>query len=155
MKAYSLLIPPVTSTSAFFSDRYALRGIIIILVSILAVTGFALFLSDVALSLIQMFLCWFWCKLGAEHIFTSYGALYLMTAGVSGANPIVYAWLANNSEPHYRRATSIALAVLAGNSVCFGGKSTIISHFLSFRVASWVSGVSQSRTVQSSAKQPL
>jgi len=87
----------VTLTSAFFSDRYALRGIIIILVSILAVTGFALFLS-------------------AEHKFTSYGALYLMTAGVSGINPILNAWLANNSEPHYRRATSVALAVLAFNS---------------------------------------
>ena len=59
-------------------------------------------------------------NLGAEHKFTSYGALYLMTAGVSGANPVLSAWLTNNSEPHYRRATSVALTVLAFNSVCFG-----------------------------------
>ena len=60
-----------------------------------------------------------------------------MTGGVAGANPILYAWLANNSEQHYRRATSVALAVLAGNSVCFGNKYTIIfpNHFLFFRVA--------------------
>ena len=45
IKAYSLLIPPVSLTSAFFSDRYASRGIVIILVSMLAVAGFALFLS--------------------------------------------------------------------------------------------------------------
>ena len=52
IKAYSLLIPPVSLTAAFFSDRYASRGIVIILVSMLAVVGFALFLSDAALSLI-------------------------------------------------------------------------------------------------------
>ena len=48
IKAYSLLISPVSLTSAFFSDRYAKRGVVIILVTILAVAGFALFLSDVA-----------------------------------------------------------------------------------------------------------
>ena len=43
----------VSLTSAFFSDRYASRGIAIILVAILAVTGFAIFLSEVALSLTE------------------------------------------------------------------------------------------------------
>ena len=57
IKAYSLLIPPVSLTSAFFSDRYAKRGIVIILVLMLSVVGFAIFLSDVTLSLILMFLC--------------------------------------------------------------------------------------------------
>ena len=45
--------------------------------------------------------------------------MYLMAAGVSGAGPIISAWNANNSEPHYRRATSVALSVLAANAVCF------------------------------------
>ena len=58
IKVYSLLsIPPVSLTSAFFSDRYSSRGIVIIIVSMLSVSGLALFLSDLALSLIQMFLC--------------------------------------------------------------------------------------------------
>jgi hypothetical protein len=49
-----------------------------------------------------------------------------MAVGVSGVNPILAAWLNNNSEPHYRRATSVALGVLAVNAVCFfGDKYTI------------------------------
>ena len=41
----------VSLTSAFFSDRYASRGIVVILVAMLAVSGFALFLSEAVLSL--------------------------------------------------------------------------------------------------------
>ena len=63
--------------------------------------------------------------LGAEHKYTSYGALYLMTAGPYAASPILSAWMANNSEPHYRHATSVALGVLAINCVRFGYKFTI------------------------------
>ena len=153
VKVYSLLIPPVTLISAYISDRYASRGIVVIFVAMFAVAGFAIFLSKVALSLIQMFFAEFRCWLAAEHKYTSYGALYLMIIGLSGCGPIFFAWIANNSEPHYRRATSVALAVLGSNAVCFGFKCTIISHFLFFRVASWVPGVSQRRTVQNSAKQ--
>ena len=51
-----------------------------------------------------------------------------MAAGLSGIAPIISAWLANNSEPHYRRATSVALVVLAANAVCFDEKYTIIFH---------------------------
>ena len=51
------LILPVSLTSAYFSDQYKSRGITVIVISVLAVAGFALFLSDLALSLIQMFLC--------------------------------------------------------------------------------------------------
>ena len=55
---YSLLILLVSLTSAYLSDRYKSRGIAVVLVSAVAAIGFALFLSKVALSLIQMF-CWF------------------------------------------------------------------------------------------------
>jgi len=87
----------VSLTSAFFSDRYASRGITITLISTFAIAGFALFLS-------------------AEHKFTTYGSLYLIAIGTSGITPVLSAWLVNNSEPHYRRATSVALGVLAANS---------------------------------------
>ena len=53
-----------------------------------------------------------------------------MASGVSGLSPILAAWMANNSETHYRRATSVALAVFAANSVCFGDKYTIIFSLL-------------------------
>jgi hypothetical protein len=49
IKVCSLIGSAVTLISAFLSDRYATRGIVISLVSILAVAGFALFLSNVVL----------------------------------------------------------------------------------------------------------
>ena len=67
------------------------------------------------------------CTLDAEHKLTSYGALYLMAIGVYGTPPILTAWMANNSEPHYRRATTLALNIIAANAVCFSVKSVFIS----------------------------
>ena len=40
-------------------------------------------------------------------------------AGLGGATPILSAWSANNSEPYYRRATSVALNLIFGTPVCF------------------------------------
>ena len=68
----------------------------------------------------------------------SYGALYLMVPGVSGGVPVIAAWLANNSEPHYRRATNIALILIFTNSVCFSVISIVFSlliPYFFFRVA--------------------
>ena len=48
---------------------------------------------------------------------TSYGSLFLSVSGVYSSAPILAAWMANNSEPHYRRATSIAIGIVATNSV--------------------------------------
>ena len=59
------------------------------------------------------------CSLEAEHAFNSYGALFLMAPGAYGAIPILSAWMANNSEPHYRRATAIALCTITTNAVIF------------------------------------
>ncbi|KAF8817612.1 MFS general substrate transporter [Phlegmacium glaucopus] len=87
----------VTLISAFWSDRHEIRGIPTILISLLAVAGYALYLR-------------------AEHRYTSYGALYLMVPGVFASTPVFAAWMANNSEPHYRRATSVALGFMAANS---------------------------------------
>jgi len=87
----------VTLISAYLSDRYELRGITVALVSVLAVIGFALYLV-------------------AEHKFISYGALYLMVSGVYAPAPVLAAWMANNSEPYYRRATSVAFGFIAANS---------------------------------------
>jgi hypothetical protein len=51
-----------------------------------------------------------------------------MVPGVYGATPVLSAWLANNSETHYRRATSVALGVLVSNSVCFDDEYNIFSY---------------------------
>jgi len=87
----------VTIITAFLSDRYQSRGIANALVALLAVAGFALYL-------------------GAKHKFVSYGALYLMVPGIYSTAPVLSAWMANNSEPYYRRATSVAIGFIATNA---------------------------------------
>ena len=114
-----LLIPPVTLLTAFCSDRYESRGITAALVSMLAVAGFSLYLGNVFYWNEDLFLeVTYWLGAG-ENKFVSYGALYLMVPGVSGGVPVIAAWLANNSEPHYRRATNIAMILIFTSSVCF------------------------------------
>ena len=56
---------------------------------------------------------------------TLYGALYLMVSGIFGAVPVLGAWMANNSEPHYRRATTIALVFISASAVCVAAKYII------------------------------
>ena len=41
-----------------------------------------------------------------------------MVPGIYGASSVVLAWMANNSEPYYRRATSVAIGLVATNAVC-------------------------------------
>ncbi|KAF7967632.1 hypothetical protein HWV62_33657 [Athelia sp. TMB] len=55
-----------------------------------------------------------------KHV--TYGALYLIVPGVYAVAPILAAWMANNSEPHYRRASSVAFGFMAAN--CGGILST-------------------------------
>ncbi|WAQ91547.1 hypothetical protein PtA15_14A431 [Puccinia triticina] len=45
-----------------------------------------------------------------------YFSLFLSTAGIYSASPTLYAWIANNSAPHYRKATAIALGPIAANT---------------------------------------
>ncbi|PPQ69365.1 hypothetical protein CVT26_002520 [Gymnopilus dilepis] len=87
----------VSLIAAFWSDQYNSRGIPAALLSTLAIAGFAMYLR-------------------AKDKFTLYGALYLMVPGVYAPVPVITAWMANNSEPHYRRATSVALGFIATNS---------------------------------------
>ncbi|KAF8867506.1 hypothetical protein CPB85DRAFT_155741 [Mucidula mucida] len=63
----------------------------------MAVAGFALYLK-------------------AENKYVAYGAMFLAVPGVYAAAPVISAWMANNSEPYYRRATSIAVGFIATNS---------------------------------------
>ncbi|KAF9480332.1 MFS general substrate transporter [Pholiota conissans] len=87
----------VTLFSAYWSDRYQSRGIATAMIAVLAVAGYALYL-------------------GAKEKFVAYGALYLMVPGIYATAPVMAAWMANNSEPYYRRATSVAFGFIATNS---------------------------------------
>ena len=153
--AYSSTALPVTLIAAFLSDRYESRGITAAIVSMLSVVGFALFLGNVLCLNEDSFLeltCW----LGAgENTFLSYGALYLIVPGASGTLPIFAAWLANNSEPHYRRATNIALILIFNSTVCFSVISTVSSVLIPyhFRVEFWVPGVTHPKRDLNSPKQ--
>jgi hypothetical protein len=102
------------------------RGITVALVSesVLAVGGFALYLGKDLCAR---------CYLGAEHTYASYAVLYLMVPRVYATTPVLAAWMANNSEPYYRRATSVAIGFIVANSVCFGDSKVYLLIFLSFR----------------------
>ena len=58
------------------------------------------------------------CSLDAEHKLSLYGVFHLIALGVYGTGPVLTAWLVNNSEPYYRRATIVALGAIAANAVC-------------------------------------
>jgi hypothetical protein len=127
----------VTIFSAFWSDRYESRGITTALISLLAVVGFALYLGKnrcYALDISEPNCC---LNLGAEHKFTSYGALYLMVPGVYATAPVLSAWMANNSEPYYRRATSVAIGFIATNSVCFAFILLLLLLLFTLFVSGW------------------
>lgn len=56
--------------------------------------------------------------LAADSVSMAYGSLFLSVPGVYATAPIISAWIANNSEPYYRRATSVALGFVSTNAVC-------------------------------------
>ncbi|KAL0571337.1 hypothetical protein V5O48_010619 [Marasmius crinis-equi] len=87
----------LTLASAYYSDRHQTRAIPIVAISLLAVIGYAMYLT-------------------ADTKLIRYGSLYLTVPGVYAAAPVIAAWMSNNSEPYYTRATSIAFGFIATNS---------------------------------------
>lgn len=85
--------------TAWISDKYNRRGIPLIFLSAMCTAGWALFYAS-------------------KSVWVSYGAFFLIVPGVFSASPLAAAWLSNNSEPYYRRASSIAFGFMATN---FGG----------------------------------
>ncbi|KAF5391364.1 hypothetical protein D9757_001855 [Collybiopsis confluens] len=93
----------VTLLGAIWSDRMESRAIPSMVISLLGVIGFSIYLTTTGK-------------------FTRYGSLFFTVPGVYAAVPPLSAWMSNNSEPHYRRATSIALGFVGTN--CGGIMST-------------------------------
>ncbi|TFK91202.1 MFS general substrate transporter [Polyporus arcularius HHB13444] len=82
--------------TALVADRYAVRGMTMIILGTMATIGFALFLGKSA------FLSY---DNGVR-----YGSLFLIVPGVFCIGPPLGAWIANNTAPLVRRATALALA---------------------------------------------
>jgi len=52
---------------------------------------------------------------GSKDRNTDYAALFLEIMGNYGSSSCLGTWLANNVQPHYRRATAVAFLTLAAN----------------------------------------
>ncbi|EIW77870.1 MFS general substrate transporter [Coniophora puteana RWD-64-598 SS2] len=84
--------------SAFAADRFGRRGAVAIFFACWSIVGYSIYLDET----------------NSKH--AQYGALFLAVPGTYAAAPAVMTWMANNSAPHTRRATSIALGFVASNS---------------------------------------
>jgi len=98
-----LTVPPFACTfvfsmvSSYFCDKYKNRGLTAVICGLLAAAGFSM-------------------VLGSSNKHTDYGALFLQIVGSYGSAPCLATWMANNVQPHYRRATAVALAFIATNA---------------------------------------
>jgi hypothetical protein len=54
-------------------------------------------------------------SLGSGHKESDYGALYLQIIGIYAIAPCLLTWHTNNVQPHYRRATAVAVGVTSIN----------------------------------------
>lgn len=83
--------------SAWISDRYRCRGLVLVLSSLMCVIGFAMFL-------------------GSTRHSVQYGSLFFSIPGTYIVAPTISTWVANNATPHTRRATAIAVGFILTNS---------------------------------------
>jgi len=101
-KTQLMTVPPyavafvVTMTVSFFSDRYRMRGPVIIGMSAVALIGFGLFYAN-------------------KSVQISYLGLFFAVTGVYCTAPSFCTWIPNNSAPHYRRAALLAMSLILTN----------------------------------------
>ncbi|KAG2072381.1 MFS general substrate transporter [Suillus decipiens] len=87
----------VSIITAVISDRYKCRGFMLIFFSVCNLIGFVMFYAS-------------------ESYHIRYGSLFLTISGSYCGAPPVITWVANNSAPHVRRATSVAIAFIMTNA---------------------------------------
>ncbi|KAN0085884.1 Major facilitator superfamily domain containing protein [Tylopilus felleus] len=98
-RAQLMSVPPFATTfvlsliSAIISDRYQCRGYTAIFFSLLQLIGFAMFYG-----------------ITSKHV--RYGSLFFSVSGSYSAAPALITWVANNSAPHVRRATAVAVGAI-------------------------------------------
>ncbi|SCU99509.1 LAFA_0G24476g1_1 [Lachancea sp. 'fantastica'] len=83
-------------SSAYFSDRYNLRGPFILGFNIVSIVGYVLMLT-------------------VKSNGVKYFACYLMTFSAYTGPGLNVTWVSNNIAPHYKRATAIGLSQTFGN----------------------------------------
>lgn len=114
VNANLLTVPP--NMAAFFtvliathlSDKYKRRGIFMLTGTSLSIVGYTMFIST-SRPLIQ------------------YGGMFLVGASIFPCSPIVMGWLANNTAPHYVRATASGFQIGIANCAAFIATFTYIS----------------------------
>ncbi|KAA1083660.1 hypothetical protein PGT21_002914 [Puccinia graminis f. sp. tritici] len=82
---------------SYWSDARQARGLACSISAVLSIVGFAIFYAS-----------------GHEQV--RYGSLFLSVPGAYGVSPSLSAWTADNSAPHMRKATALALGTMVGNS---------------------------------------
>jgi len=98
-----LTVPPYACSfvfsivSAYFCDKYKNRGVMATICALIAAAGYAIFLIS-------------------DNKNANYGALHLQIIGSFAAAPCLFTWNTNNVQPHYRRATAIAMGFSASNT---------------------------------------
>ncbi|KAI6005654.1 major facilitator superfamily domain-containing protein [Pisolithus albus] len=83
--------------SAFVSDRYGCRGLTVIFFAIWCIVGFSMFYATTS-----------------QHV--KYVSLLFSVTGAYASAPAEITWVANNSAPHFRRASSVAFVSVASNA---------------------------------------
>lgn len=97
-----MTVPPyawafvLTIITAYYSDKFAMRGVPILVTYFIALAGCIMFLVGRSLGV-------------------RYSGLFLLLGGVYANAPIIIAWVPNNCAAHTRRATSVAMTCIAVN----------------------------------------
>lgn len=86
----------LTVLAAFVSDRYKIRGPIILAFLPLSIIGYAVIGHT-------------------NNVHVKYGMLFLMASGLYPSVPPILVWLSNNYTSHYTRATGIGLQLAIAN----------------------------------------
>ncbi|KAJ3567259.1 hypothetical protein NPX13_g6832 [Xylaria arbuscula] len=86
-----------TLCTAYLSDHFRVRGIIMLCTLPIAITGYAVIANT-------------------PYANVKYGMTFLMATGLYSSVPPVLGWLSNNSAGHYKRATTSALQLAIANA---------------------------------------
>lgn len=102
VRAQLFSVPPyavaalLTVIASYISDRYKVRGPIMLAFLPLSIIGYAVIAN-------------------AKSSSTKYGAVFLIAAGLYPSVPPVLVWLSSNYTRHYTRATAIGLQLAVAN----------------------------------------
>jgi sugar phosphate permease len=92
----------------YLSDKYKRRGVFMLSGATLSIVGYIMLISS-------------------ARPLTQYGGTFLVGAGIFPTAPIVMGWLANNTGPHYVRATATGFQIAFANCAAFIATFTYIS----------------------------